>query len=91
MFYRSGAALKPKPSPPRGRGQRQAYPPPIAGAAPGGLNGVFQGLEKTAWAAFMQELELLIEVPFCPQHCSCSWWLHSSATERLHGMRYFSP
>ena len=61
---RSGAALKPKPSPPRGRGQRQAYPPPVAGAAPGGLNGVFQGLEKIAWAAFMQELELLIEVSF---------------------------
>ena len=43
-----------KPSPVKAK---QAYPPPVVGAAPGGMNSVFDGLDKVAWASFVRALK----------------------------------
>ena len=34
----------------------QAYPPPVAGGAPGAANAVFSGLNSEEWELFMVEL-----------------------------------
>ena len=51
-----------KASPGRTRPGRQAYPPHVVGTAASGMNNVFEGLDSSAWAAFIQNLEDLIEV-----------------------------
>lgn len=51
-----------KPSPTRTRQSRPAYPPPVLGKAASEMNNVFEGLDQSGWAAFVQNLEELIEV-----------------------------
>jgi len=49
---RGAAGALPAPSAPRGA----AYPPPVAGGAPGAVSGVFAGLDGEAWGVFMEVL-----------------------------------
>ena len=49
---RGAAGALPTPAAPRGA----AYPPPVAGGAPGAVSGVFAGLDGEAWGVFMEVL-----------------------------------
>ena len=62
MQYRSAVNGLMKPSPARTRQSRPAYPPPVVGTAASEMNNVFEGLDQSGWAAFVQNLEGFIEV-----------------------------